>query len=74
MTENINKRYWGIGEVCEIFNEPQSRIRFWCDFFGIALKGEKHFRKFTQSDLDKLSKVKAYIIEGYHLKAIKNKL
>lgn len=69
------KRYWGIGELADKFSRSTSAIRYYCDYFGITTARDRgNNRRFTQSDVDKLSKILAYIEQGYHLKVIKNKI
>lgn len=75
LTETTEKRYWTMGELVDLFNCPASQIRFWVNFFGIRTdRTKRNYRKFMQEDLDKISKIKSLVTEGYHLKAIKNKL
>lgn len=75
MDTEIKKCYWSIGELADKFCRSTSAIRYYCDYFGIAVvRTRNNNRKFSQSDVDKLSKILAYIEQGYHLKAIKNKL
>lgn len=75
MAEIIEKRYYQIGELAEKFNRSASAIRYYCIYFGIiTARTTNRYRKFTQKDVDKLSNIMAYIQQGYHLKAIKNKL
>jgi DNA-binding transcriptional MerR regulator len=75
MEEVIEKRYWGIGELADKFSRSTSAIRYYCDYFGIqpARNGHNN-RRFTQADVDRLSNILAYVQQGYHLKAIKNKI
>lgn len=73
-SENIPRRYWGIQEASEVLCEPPSKIRFWCKFFGIAPIREGGNRKFVKHEIERLSAIKAYVAEGYKLKAIKNKI
>jgi len=75
LIEHNVKRYYGIGELAEKFCRSTSAIRYYCDYFGISpARSANKARKFTQSDVDKLSNILAYIQQGYHLKAIKNKI
>lgn len=75
MEELIEKRYWLMGDLEKLFNRSGSAIRFYCDYFGIdPARSANKYRKFTQKDVDKLANIMSYIQQGYHLKAIKNKL
>lgn len=73
--ETIKKRYWLMGDLEKLFNKPGSAIRYYCDYFGIdPARSTNQYRRFTQEEVDKLSNIMAYIKQGYHLKAIKNKV
>lgn len=64
-----------MGDLEKLFNRSGSAIRFYCDYFGITpMRSRNNYRRFTQADVDKLSTILSYIQQGYHLKAIKNKL
>jgi len=75
VNETITKRYWLMGDLEKLFNRSGSAIRFYCDYFAIApARSKNNYRRFTQADVDKLSNIMSYIQQGYHLKAIKNKI
>lgn len=73
----LNKIYWTIGEVSERLNVPTSRIRFWCNFFGVLVsvrRGSKN-RKFNAKEVEKL-KIVWYLVsvEKYTLEGTKRQL
>jgi len=73
--EVTEKLYWSVGELSIKFGLPQSKIRFWDSFFNITtLRSRNNYRKFTKSDVEKLQRIKVLVDEGYHLKAIINKI
>lgn len=73
--EVIEKRYWNIGQLADKFSVTKSQIRFWCNYFKIITeRTAANKMKFSSEDVDKLSRIISYVREGYHLKAIKNKL
>ncbi len=75
MKEAIEKRYYGVGELADKFCRSTSSIRYYCDYFGIQpMRNNRNDRRFTTVDVDRLSQILAYIEQGYHLKAIKNKI
>jgi DNA-binding transcriptional MerR regulator len=72
MNEEIQKRYYSIGEVAEKFNVNTSLIRFWESEFEVLRprKNKKGDRQFTQKDIDcvqtiyHLVKEKGYTLQG----------
>jgi DNA-binding transcriptional MerR regulator len=72
MQDEIQKRYYTIGEVAEKFNVNTSLIRFWETEFDILRpkKNKKGDRQFTQKDIDcvqtiyHLVKEKGYTLQG----------
>lgn len=72
MNEEIQKRYYTIGEVAEIFKVNTSLIRFWETEFEMLRprKNKKGDRQFTQRDIDcvkhiyHLVKEKGYTLQG----------
>jgi len=73
--ETIEKRYWLMGDLEKLFNRSGSAIRFYCKYFGIdPARSTNQYRRFTQKEVDKLANIMVYIEQGYHLKAIKNKV
>lgn len=57
--KKVEKLYYQIGEVAEMFSEPVSTIRFWENEFEILKpkKNNKGNRLFTQEDIDRKSVV-----------------
>jgi DNA-binding transcriptional MerR regulator len=72
MQDEIQKRYYTIGEVAEKFNVNTSLIRFWETEFDTLRpkKNKKGDRQFTQKDIDcvqtiyHLVKEKGYTLQG----------
>mgnify|MGYP000527240146 CR=1 FL=1 len=70
--KQIEKLYYSIGEVAELFNKPVHTIRFWENQFDILKpkKNKKGNRLFTPKDIENLKlivhllKDKDYTIEG----------
>lgn len=73
----IEKIYYSIGEVAELFEVNASLIRFWEKEFDILkpLKNKKGNRLFTQADLDNLRIIYHLVKErGFTLQGAKDKL
>jgi DNA-binding transcriptional MerR regulator len=73
----IEKIYYTIGEVAELFEVNQSLIRFWEKEFDILKpqKNKKGNRLFTKNDLDNLRLIYHLVKErGYTLQGAKEKL
>ena len=73
----IEKIYYSIGEVAELFEVNQSLIRFWEKEFDILKpqKNKKGNRLFTKYDLDNLRLIYHLVKErGYTLQGAKEKL
>lgn len=73
----IEKSYFTIGEVAELFNVSTSLIRFWEQEFEILQpkKNKKGNRLFTRKDLDNLRIIYTLVKErGFTLKGAKEKL
>ena len=72
MTDEIEKKYFTIGDVSEILGEAPSLIRFWEKEFTQLKpnKTEKGTRKYTQKDIELLKyihylvKQKGYTLDG----------
>lgn len=70
--KNINKLYYSIGEVADMFEVNTSLIRFWEKEFSIIRpkKNKKGNRLFTPKDIENfhkihhLVKVKGFTLEG----------
>lgn len=73
----INKLYYSIGEVADMFAVNVSLIRFWEKQFDILKpkKNKKGNRMFTAKDLDNLKIIYHLVKErGYTLEGAKKKL
>lgn len=73
----IEKSYFTIGEVAEMFGVSTSLVRFWEQEFDILQpkKNKKGNRLFTRKDLDNLKIIYHLVKErGYTLKGAKEKL
>lgn len=73
----IEKSYFTIGEVADMFNVSTSLVRFWEQEFDILQpkKNKKGNRLFTRKDLDNLKIIYHLVKErGYTLKGAKEKL
>lgn len=73
----IEKIYYTIGEVAELFEVNQSLIRFWEKEFDILKpqKNKKGNRLFTKNDLENLKLIYHLVKErGYTLQGAKEKL
>jgi DNA-binding transcriptional MerR regulator len=80
--QDIEKLYYTIGEVAELFGVNTSLIRFWEKEFDIIKpkKNKKGNRLFTKEDIDNfyiiyhLVKERGYTLEGAKKKIKENKL
>jgi DNA-binding transcriptional MerR regulator len=75
--KRIEKIYYSIGEVAELFEVNASLIRFWEKEFDILkpMKNKKGNRLFTQNDLDNLRIIYHLVKErGFTLQGAKDKL
>jgi DNA-binding transcriptional MerR regulator len=75
--KKIEKLYYSIGEVAELFDVNTSLIRFWEKEFDILKpqKNKKGNRLFTQKDLDNLRIIYHLVKErGFTLQGAKDKL
>ncbi len=75
--KKIEKLYYSIGEVAELFEVNASLIRFWEKEFDILKpqKNKKGNRLFTQQDLDNLRIIYHLVKErGFTLQGAKDKL
>ena len=73
----IEKIYYSIGEVAELFEVNQSLIRFWEKEFDILnpQKNKKGNRLFTKYDIENLKLIYHLVKErGYTLQGAKDKL
>jgi DNA-binding transcriptional MerR regulator len=73
----IEKLYYPIGEVAELFEVNASLIRYWEKEFDILrpMKNKKGNRLFTQADLDNLRIIYHLVKErGFTLQGAKDKL
>jgi DNA-binding transcriptional MerR regulator len=72
--ENLNKLYYSIGEVADLFEVNTSLIRFWEKEFGILKpkKNNKGNRQFTVKDIASIEKIYILVKEkGYTLDGAK---
>jgi len=77
LNHKIEKIYYTIGEVAELFEVNQSLIRFWEKEFDILRpqKNKKGNRLFTRIDLENLKLIYYLVKEkGYTLQGAKDKL
>jgi len=73
----VDKVYYSIGEVADLFDVNASLIRFWEKEFEILIphKNKKGNRLFTQKDLDNLNIIYDLVKErGYTLNGAKEML
>ena len=73
----IEKIYYSIGEVADLFEVNASLIRFWEKEFDVLkpMKNKKGNRLFTQKDLDNLRIIYHLVKErGFTLQGAKDKL
>lgn len=75
--KKIEKLYYTIGEVADLFEVNQSLIRFWEKEFDILKPGKnrKGNRIFTRKDIDQLKMIYHLVKErGYTLQGAREKL
>jgi DNA-binding transcriptional MerR regulator len=75
--KEIEKLYYSIGEVAEIFNVAPSLIRFWESEFEIIKpkKNRKGNRQFTKEDIDSVKTIYHLVKEkGFTLQGAKEML
>ena|SRR5690349_3145830 len=75
--KEIEKLYYSIGEVAEIFNVAPSLIRFWESEFEIIRpkKNRKGNRQFTKEDIDNVRTIYHLVKEkGFTLQGAKEML
>lgn len=75
--KEIQKLYYSIGEVAEIFNVAPSLIRFWESEFDIIKpkKNRKGNRQFTKEDIDSVRTIYHLVKEkGFTLQGAKEML
>lgn len=75
--KEIEKKYYSIGEVADLFKVAPSLIRFWESEFEILSpkKNKKGNRQFTKEDIDNLTVVFHLVKEkGYTLQGAKEAL
>ena len=75
--ENLNKLYYSIGEVAEMYGVNTSLIRFWEKEFDIIQpkKNKKGNRLFTIKDIENFNRIHHLVKEkGYTLEGAKNEL
>ena len=69
--DEIERKYWTIGAVGDMFGLPSSMIRFWCSEFPILPKRNRRGNRiFTKEDIEvvreihRLLKVRKFTIAG----------
>ena len=75
--QKIEKIYYSIGEIAELFDVNQSLIRFWEKEFDILhpQKNKKGNRLFTKNDIENLKLIYHLVKErGYTLQGAREKL
>jgi DNA-binding transcriptional MerR regulator len=75
--KEIEKLYYTIGEVAQMFNVNTSHIRFWSKEFEVIrpATNKKGNRLYTQSDIDNFKKIYHLVKEkGFTLKGAKSEL
>ena len=75
--KSIEKKYYAIGEVAEMFNVATSLIRFWESEFEIIKpkKNRKGNRQFTKEDIENVKLIYHLVREqGYTLQGAKDLL
>jgi DNA-binding transcriptional MerR regulator len=75
--KEIEKMYWSIGEVAEMYDVSTSLLRFWEKEFDILQprKNRKGDRFFTQKDMENLKIIYHLVKErGFTLKGAKQQL
>lgn len=75
--KEIEKLYFTIGEVAQMFNVNTSHIRFWSKEFDVIrpATNKKGNRMYTQSDIDNFKKIYHLVKEkGFTLKGAKIEL
>jgi DNA-binding transcriptional MerR regulator len=75
--KEIEKLYYTIGEVAQMFNVNTSHIRFWSKEFEVIrpATNKKGNRLYTQSDLENFKKIYHLVKEkGFTLKGAKSEL
>jgi len=75
--KQLNKLYYSIGEVAEMFNVNASLIRFWEKEFSLIQpkKSKKGNRLFTVKDIENFNKIYQLVkLEGYTLDGAKKAL
>lgn len=71
--DEIERRYFKIGEVATMLGEDTVTVRFWCNYFDITThRGSGLVRKFTPSDVVKLQNIQNLLrVEGRKLWKVK---
>ncbi len=75
--EEVQKRYYTIGEVAKLFNVNPSLIRFWEGEFSVLQpkKNRKGNRLFTQEDIENIKVIYHLVKEkGYTLSGAKEEM
>jgi DNA-binding transcriptional MerR regulator len=76
-SDQIDKRYYSIGEVAQMFGIAPSKIRFWETQFDIIKprKTRNGIRQYTKVEIENIKKIYQLVtIEGYTLQGAKDAL
>ncbi len=65
-SEEIERKYWNIGDVATKLGVAQSNVRFWCQQFDINPVRHRFYRKFTPEDVSLLERIKALHDTGFY--------
>lgn len=64
MEDQIEKIYWRISEVAEMFSVEPSCIRFWLQTFRVTVKKNRNgIRYFTKEDIEKVAQINRLLKE-----------
>ncbi len=65
MSEEFSKRYYKIGEICEIISEPASTLRYWESVFPQlkVKRNEKGTRFYTPANIATLRQIKYLLVD-----------
>ena len=78
MQTSNNKPVFSIGEAARITGATVKQLRHWQERKyipepGRVVSGERSYRKYHSNDLQIISRIKAYLDEGYSLQAAAQK-
>lgn len=73
--EPIQKVYWHMTEISEMFHIAQSKVRYWEKELGLHFRRRHGKRIFMQEDIDKIREIVFMIdIEGFTLWGVRRRL